>query len=291
MSMKTCTKCKIQKDLSDFSNHKNRSDGLEYWCRDCKNFYSRDYRNKNLIKYREYSSLRLKQRISWLHTFKQKPCKDCNQMYEPYCMDFDHLPEYDKINAITRMVLNNAPKDRILQEIEKCDLVCILCHNRRTQKRFDEKYPNKKYPKYSLRNIEIINEARNNPCVMCGCIYEPYNMQLDHIDPYTKFKNICQLKGFKLDTLIKELEKCQVLCALCHRRKSIYEQQAKKYPTSRIKPPKTFLDLENKIKECVRCHQHLSFEKFHKHNNKKIGLNSWCKECVNSYKREKRKNK
>jgi len=60
---------------------------------------------------------------------------------------------------------------------------------------------------------------------------------IDHIDPSTKLYNICQLKSFKVETLMTELDKCQVLCALCHRKKSIKEQQEGVYQIEREKPP------------------------------------------------------
>lgn len=56
----------------------------------------------------------------WLQSLKEKPCKDCNKTYEPHCMDFDHVG--DKISNVSRMVLNNTSKEKILEEIEKCDL-------------------------------------------------------------------------------------------------------------------------------------------------------------------------
>jgi hypothetical protein len=139
-------------------------------------------------------------------------------------MDFDHV-RGRKIKAVSRMVLDNAPEQRILAEIEKCDLVCVLCHNRRTQRRLDEKSPIKKYDKCSQRNIEIINRAKSQPCSICGETYESFNMHLDHVGQRTKY--ICQMKKYRVETLLAELKKCQVLCALCHRKKSISEQLEK----------------------------------------------------------------
>ena len=33
--MKTCTKCKIEKELDEFCKNKNNKDGLNVWCREC----------------------------------------------------------------------------------------------------------------------------------------------------------------------------------------------------------------------------------------------------------------
>jgi transposase len=151
-------------------------------------------------------------------------------------MDYDHVPgRGEKIKSVSRMVLNNAPMERILAEIAKCDLVCVLCHNRRTKARFDaELGATRKRTSSIQRNINIINEFKSCPCAICGIQYEPFNMQLDHIDPASKtIFRTAKLKSCLETTLLEELSKCQVLCALCHRRKSITEQQDGKYPAAR----------------------------------------------------------
>ncbi len=284
-----CIRCKEEKETSLFPTNNKVLRGFDSWCKGCHKQYGKQHRDANIEKYRIDTNKRRKNRVLWLQSLKNNPCKDCGKLYDPHCMDFDHLR--DKTKAVTRMLLDNVSKEKILEEIEKCDLVCVLCHNIRTQKRLDEKYPIKKYNKYTLRNINIINQAKNQPCSLCGSIYPSYNMQLDHIDPHTKYKDISKLKNFKLDTLIKEIEKCQVFCALCHRRKSIWEQQAKKYPTNRIKLEKIkpLSDYENRIKECIKCNLVKSFDLFASHKKTKDGYNSWCKDCFNEYRKDRRK--
>ena len=139
--------------------------------------------------------------------------------YESECMDFDHLK--DKIKNVSRMFIENYSEEDIIKEIEKCDLVCVLCHNKRTYDRvIRTKF------KYK-RNIGIINSAKNVPCAICNKKYESYNMQFDHIDSKLKYNNVCNLKSSKIEILLNEISKCQILCALCHRRKSILEQKEK----------------------------------------------------------------
>lgn len=285
--MKKCTTCDQEKLESEFSKNKSCADGYDYYCKICKSIYNKNYRQKNLSARRQYTNERRKTRIDWLSKIKEgSPCIDCGKMYEPYCMDFDHLS--GKINSVSRMVLQNKSKQIILDEIKKCDLVCVLCHNKRTHNRISA---SNKHNKYTLRNIDIINKSKEVPCTICQQKYSSYNMQLDHKNPNDKYKNVSQLKNFKVDTLLLEIQKCQVLCALCHRRKTIWEQRFKLYPSSRPKTTKIkpLSDVTNNIKECGRCRQHLSFEMFHKHNKTKDGFNSWCKDCLNEYKRQKRK--
>lgn len=62
-------------------------------------------------------------------------------------------------------------------------------------------------------------ELRNNECEKCGSIEE---LQFDHIDPATKKFNLsgCYLDK-KWETILEELDKCQLLCVECHYTKSV----------------------------------------------------------------------
>lgn len=224
--MKSCSKCKNELELNQFDICQRDPSGYDPWCRPCRRSYNRQYYRKNLEKSRQKTNTRRAARLEWLSEIKRdKPCVDCGMIYESFCMDFDHLR--DKVKSVSRMVLNNTPFSVIEKEIKKCELVCVICHNNRTLARLNQNGTEKKYNKYSQRNIEIINQAKNKPCEICKKQYPPHNMQLDHINPEDKFKNVCQLKNFTVEILLIEITKCQVLCAICHRRKSILVQRNK----------------------------------------------------------------
>jgi hypothetical protein len=267
------------------------ADGFFPWCDECRSKYRKDRYNDDLVASRNYNNNKRAERIQWLQELKSNtPCIDCGQIYEPFCMDYDHVPgRGDKIKSVTRMLLDNVSKEVILAEIEKCDLVCLLCHNKRTHDRFGEE---RKYKPHQQRNIDIIHQFKNKPCAICKNQYEHYNMQIDHIDPNTKLYDVCQLKSRKVEILQAELDKCQILCALCHRRKSIEEQQDDKYSAPRPEPPKRqelFYDPITNTKECGICHEILDGELFRPDKKTKTGLNTYCKECFNEYRRERRK--
>lgn len=292
--MKKCTKCLILRDKSEFSIQLKYPDGLSYWCSKCWKIYRKNRYNSDLERSRQNTNDKRAARIRWFQELKTNiPCVDCNQIYEPYCMDYDHIIERGiKINEVSRMVLDNTPKDVILAEIAKCDLVCLLCHNRRTKKRFDDNLGgNRKYRPPVKRNIAIINTFKTQSCVICNQQYEHFNMQIDHLDPITKLYDVCQLKSRKVEILNAELAKCQVLCALCHRRKSIIEQKNGQYYINRPKPlsrKKMFFDLDNKRKECSICNEIKDFSNFFKQVKNKDGLTSACKNCLSISKKKNR---
>ena len=52
--MKTCSKCKLEKELLDFHKNKNSKDGFCEKCKKCKNDYSKKYRLDNIDYFKEY---------------------------------------------------------------------------------------------------------------------------------------------------------------------------------------------------------------------------------------------
>jgi NAD-dependent SIR2 family protein deacetylase len=49
--MKQCSKCKKQKDESEFSKNRKNKDGLRYYCKDCERAYTRErYEQKEVLR-------------------------------------------------------------------------------------------------------------------------------------------------------------------------------------------------------------------------------------------------
>lgn len=77
---------------------------------------------------------RQRNKARFLYALKDEPCVDCGIKYPHYVMQFDHVPERgEKIMDVSAMKYYSL--DRILAEIEKCDLVCANCHCERTHRR------------------------------------------------------------------------------------------------------------------------------------------------------------
>jgi hypothetical protein len=70
-----------------------------------------------------------------LHLFKERQgCSDCRNKYPHYVLEFDHRPEFKKIDNVYR-VLRNYGEDAAWAEVGKCDVVCANCHKVRTYQR------------------------------------------------------------------------------------------------------------------------------------------------------------
>ena len=74
--------------------------------------------------------------------------------------------------------------------------------------------------KYKLINQKFIWDfLKTHPCVDCG-ESDPIVLEFDHIKD--KANNISNMisQSYSLDTIKEEIEKCEVRCANCHRRKT-----------------------------------------------------------------------
>jgi len=65
---------------------------------------------------------------------KSVPCMDCGGTFPPIAMQFDHKDPSQKLDSVARLVNNTHSLEKVLAEIEKCDIVCANCHLIRTYK-------------------------------------------------------------------------------------------------------------------------------------------------------------
>jgi len=72
---------------------------------------------------------------AWARALKEgKPCSDCGQVLHPSAMQWDHLPGTAKRANVGDLARKNC-RNRVLEEISKCELVCANCHALRTLRR------------------------------------------------------------------------------------------------------------------------------------------------------------
>lgn len=117
--MKTCTKCKETKPLSEFHNDKRNPDGYHSWCKDCIREKQRLY---GRAKYRE-------NRARVIKMFDDK-CLDCDEQFPPNLYDIHHLePSSKKYNI--GFLMGKKWSTRMDIELAKCIMLCPTCHRAR----------------------------------------------------------------------------------------------------------------------------------------------------------------
>lgn len=124
---KICCRCKQELDVKNFKSNKRKNDGLQCQCIECQKIYRRDHYLKNKQKYLNKTKKRKEEFRSWFLEFKKTlKCKLCGNTH-PACLDFHHRNPNDKEKTVSQMV-NTLSKKKLLEEINKCDVLCANCH-------------------------------------------------------------------------------------------------------------------------------------------------------------------
>ena len=127
MIARKCTRCGFEGESEQFVRDSNAKFGRRNRCIRCDN----KRQGKVQKNYRD-------RKRKFIDSFKNKPCADCGVKYPPYVMDFDHLG--NKEFSLYEAIGHNFSEEKILAEINKCEVVCANCHRIRTQQRNEKKY-------------------------------------------------------------------------------------------------------------------------------------------------------
>ncbi len=128
--LRLCARCGEWKTSEEF--HNSRTGQFSY-CRDCRRAYDRRYYEERgkparlaRVRARTFSAR------TWMASLKAGvPCSDCGGVFPVWVMHWDHLPEFEKTDAISVMVTSRT-REAVLEELKKCELVCANCHVMRT---------------------------------------------------------------------------------------------------------------------------------------------------------------
>lgn len=91
-----------------------------------------------------------------------------------------------------------------------------------------DRYQNGDRERKERNKASIINKRRDfiwniltaAQCKVCG-LDDPLVLEFDHRDPETKAYNITDMYNLAESTIQTEIDKCDILCANCHRRRTI----------------------------------------------------------------------
>lgn len=218
---KKCNNLKIQKGECKFCRrnymkeyqHKRRlNPDIRKKDNEIKNKYDNEHREEVNLKAKNSAANKRK----WLNELKSHPCVDCNESFPECCMDFDHI---NGIKSGGIGIIASRSKENILKEIEKCELVCACCHRIRTYNRNPIKNTNSN--KFEI--YQKVVELKQNPCLDCCEMFDSVAMDFDHVKSDKKF-TISQMsspskkhRNFTWDEIEAEINKCELVCANCHR--------------------------------------------------------------------------
>ena len=195
----------------------------------------RDQRRYNAAYYaahreKELERVRSRQRetVEFLRSLRCVPCADCRGQFPPYVMDFDHRGDAPKDFWILQRA-GAVSRERLMNELAKCDIVCANCHRARTHARALESRRMRieagRLPTWESRlrreQTALLQELRDVPCADCQQRFPFFAMEFDHRDPKEKAFELSRMLGRLTTTeLLLEANKCDIVCANCHRKRT-----------------------------------------------------------------------
>jgi hypothetical protein len=71
---------------------------------------------------------RTRRQREFVNLIKTTPCALCNRTFLPHQMDWDHVDPATKCMNLNDMVARRFSRKAILDEVAKCQLLCVCCH-------------------------------------------------------------------------------------------------------------------------------------------------------------------
>lgn len=103
---------------------------------------------------------------------------------------------------------------------------------------------NRRSRQRAQRRRELLNKLKARPCMDCGGVFPPCCMDFDHRDRSTKIDIVSKVVSFPggFDALLAEIDKCDLVCANCHRIRT-FERNHNKERVQRDAPRSNQLSL------------------------------------------------
>jgi len=176
--------------------------------------YLRRHYQENKDTYKATTRKNRDGRKDWFAELKKKYCcVDCLES-DPDCLDFHHVE--DKSFSLVNAVRFGYSEENILRELEKCECLCANCHRYRHS---EEWTGGAEGSNWREARLFVWQQKKGRTCSECG--EERWQcLDFHHRDQSDKKESISDMArgGYSLETLLREIEKCDLTCANCHRR-------------------------------------------------------------------------
>jgi hypothetical protein len=224
--LRWCSRCSRELPESSFNRF---GSGLQWWCRDCFKAYYAERRAHHRRRNNALKTQRIREAQNLvLSHLRVHPCLDCDEA-DPVVLEFDHMGA--KRADISTLVRRGVLEPVLAAEVARCDVVCANCHRRRTARRqgwrvVDRRWKDGWRSKQLERNVLFATDVlRASGCVDCGeldlCVLE-----FDHVGAKTGGVMRLARREVGLDRLSAEIQRCDVRCVNCHRRRTAREAGA-----------------------------------------------------------------
>lgn len=118
-----------------YPKSKSKKSGIYPYCKDCCKKRSKEWRKSNPEKEKaQVGNRRRKVRLLSWEYLREHPCIKCGES-DVAVLQFHHTK--DKEREVSSMISDCWAWEKILKEIEKCDILCANCHIKETIKQFN----------------------------------------------------------------------------------------------------------------------------------------------------------
>lgn len=244
-----CPWCVTEHPARDFNKEARRFSGLSGICRRAqaekrklpseraknrvlnqRRWANPDYRDKSLEASRKRRQTkgqddlrRARRRLqNVVDEWKRLGCVDCGYR-DIRAIDPDHLAGTEKVGHVSRLVQLCVSIARLREELAKCVPRCSRCHRLVTQsQRFSKNRSAQRLPPSWRLRIEMQDQndaiKLSRGCADCGWAEWARGLDWDHVRG-PKIATIAIMIGRRdpWHTVVKEMGKCEVVCANCHR--------------------------------------------------------------------------
>ena len=145
---RTCSKCQMAKDLSEFPFRSKLKGTRHSYCLSCGRAHAKAHYAANVTYYVKKARVRRDESIAELQAklyeyLENHPCVDCGET-DPVVLEFDHVRGVKSYN-VSAMGWLMLSWTSLLKEIEKCEVRCANCHRRKTAERLGTYRYQKRY--------------------------------------------------------------------------------------------------------------------------------------------------
>ena len=153
------------------------------------------------------------------------PCADCGER-DPVVLEFDHLR--DKSRTLTELAHEGVRLEVLAAEMAKCEVVCAICHRRRTAGR--RTAPTANRPRAAVAAVQAV--LRTARCADCG-LADPAVLDFDHRGTKRAAVTTLAWRETSLAAVAAEIAGCEIRCANCHRRRTARDGGHYRYVATR----------------------------------------------------------
>ena len=131
MPLKKCSKCELHKDTSQFNKDASKPDGLYSSCKACVNLARRKTYGRDSQRWKE----RKRKNQDYVYDYlSDRCCEECGES-DIIVLQFDHIEPENKVATVSDLASGSF--ERLIDEIDKCRILCANCHTRHTAQQFN----------------------------------------------------------------------------------------------------------------------------------------------------------